>query len=228
LGFVYQVVAALRRRAVTLYSLAGSIDSRYAIKMTQAAELLRDARKRADLSMRGLAIRADVAYTTVQRIEQGSMDPTVGMLSKLLAAMGEELQLGCVAVFTPELAKLTDAWHTTDSSQDWPDWTRLRTFLDYLHMNPHLCGPATLRQPPPSGSVVMDNFLAAIAEKICDDAQLPRPTWTNKVPGLHQEWVGLLTPRMRAVAVAATPIQFMQRNIIMNINSLWREKHANG
>ena len=191
--------------------------------MRLAADLLRDARKKADLSMRGLAIRADVAYTTVQRIEQGTMDPTVGMLRKLLAAMGEELELGCSSADIPELATLVDAWHTNRAGHDLPDWTRLRAFLDYLQLHPHLCGPATLRKPPPSGSVVMDNFLAAIAEKICDDAELPRPAWASAIPALQEEIAASGTPRMQQITRSETPAQFLARGLVVSVYDLWRK-----
>ena len=41
------------------------------------------ARTNAGLTMRALAARADVATSTVARIEAGKVDPTVGMLARL-------------------------------------------------------------------------------------------------------------------------------------------------
>jgi len=56
--------------------------------VTDAATLVREARRDAGLSLRALAERADVAFTTVFRIEHNQLDPTTGTLRKLLGALG--------------------------------------------------------------------------------------------------------------------------------------------
>ncbi len=64
--------------------------SGYAYIVT-AGEDVRSARIAAGQSIRDLAKRADVAASTVWRIESGRLDPTVGMLERLLpAADGSE------------------------------------------------------------------------------------------------------------------------------------------
>ena len=52
--------------------------------MTEAARLLKHARKRAGLSQRALAARARVPQPYIARIESGRSDPTVSSLSRLL------------------------------------------------------------------------------------------------------------------------------------------------
>jgi hypothetical protein len=74
----------------------------------------------------------------------------------------------------------------------------------------------------------MDNLLAGIAEKICDDADLPRPAWTKRIPPLGEQWAGGGTPRMRDIAEAATPEQFARRGITMRSDSLWRDRATVG
>ncbi len=54
--------------------------------MDVAAVRLRSAREGAGLSIRDLAERAGVAASTVWRVESGRLDPTVGMLRRLLEA----------------------------------------------------------------------------------------------------------------------------------------------
>lgn len=58
--------------------------------MLDAAALLRDARTRAQLSQRALALRAGTAASTVAKIETGRMSPTVALLDHLLRAAGFE------------------------------------------------------------------------------------------------------------------------------------------
>jgi transcriptional regulator with XRE-family HTH domain len=58
-----------------------------------AASLIRDARRRHRLDQRTLARRAGTSQTQVSRIERGEISPSVATLSRLLAAMGERLEL---------------------------------------------------------------------------------------------------------------------------------------
>ena len=60
--------------------------------MTQdAANLLREARRRAGLSQRELAKRAGTAQSVVARIERGLRDPSWQTLERLIAAAGFSL-----------------------------------------------------------------------------------------------------------------------------------------
>jgi transcriptional regulator with XRE-family HTH domain len=58
-----------------------------------AAELLRAARRRHDLSQAELAARAGTSQPVVSAYERGRRDPTVGTLRRLIAASGERLVL---------------------------------------------------------------------------------------------------------------------------------------
>jgi transcriptional regulator with XRE-family HTH domain len=60
--------------------------------MTEAARLLRYARKRARLSQRALAAKAGVPQPYVARIESSRVDPSVSSLSRLLRACGTTLE----------------------------------------------------------------------------------------------------------------------------------------
>jgi transcriptional regulator with XRE-family HTH domain len=60
--------------------------------MTEAARLLRYARRRAGLSQRALAAKAGVAPSCVSRIESSRADPRVSTLSRLLRACETTLE----------------------------------------------------------------------------------------------------------------------------------------
>jgi DNA-binding XRE family transcriptional regulator len=196
--------------------------------MMKAAVLLRGARTQAHLSVRALAQRAGVAVSTVQRIEQGQVDPTTGMLARLLQAAGQRLELTAAPWRGPQLASLTDAWRRGSSGDVRPDWTRLRAFLDHLALHPDDVAGATLGMPAPSGSELVDNLLAAIAEKLSDDVGLARPGWTGRVPGLSTSWTQPGTPRMREAIRLATPPQFAARGLTLDEKSLWRDRASVG
>src|SRR5450759_3061636 len=83
----------------------------YATYMSTASVLLRQARANAGLSCTALAARAGVPTSTVSRIEADAMDPTVVMLTRVMAAAGCRLELNFARVApAPNLADLTSAW----------------------------------------------------------------------------------------------------------------------
>ena len=58
-----------------------------------AARVLRYARRRAGLTQRALAAKADIAQPTIARIESGAMVPRVDTLDRLLEACGMGLEV---------------------------------------------------------------------------------------------------------------------------------------
>jgi len=62
----------------------------------KASNLIRQTRRRHGLSQRSLALRAGTDQAAVSRIERGEVSPSVETVERLLAAMGETLQLGSV------------------------------------------------------------------------------------------------------------------------------------
>jgi len=58
-----------------------------------AAELLKRSRERHGISQQSLAVRAATDQAAISRIERGEVSPSVATLKRLLAAMGEHLQL---------------------------------------------------------------------------------------------------------------------------------------
>ncbi len=191
--------------------------------------MLHTARTAAGLSARALALAAGTSTTTVTRIEAGSMDPTIGMLGRLLQASGRSLELTLgEARAGISLADLNDAW-TQTSLGDRPDWTRLRALLDGLARKPERTRAAIGPTPPPSGSAMLDALLAAIADKLADDHGLKRPAWSMKASRfLATPWESPGTPRMKAVAREQTPSQLLAHGIIASSDSLWRAATALG
>lgn len=65
--------------------------------MRDAGTLLRDARRRHRIDQRTLARRAGTSQTQISRIERGVVSPSVATLERLLATLGERLELVAVA-----------------------------------------------------------------------------------------------------------------------------------
>ena len=77
--------------------------------MTQdAANLLREARRRAGLTQRELAKRAGTAQSVVARIERGLRDPSWQTLERLIAAAGFSLHAELTLRPTPDSHMLQD------------------------------------------------------------------------------------------------------------------------
>jgi transcriptional regulator with XRE-family HTH domain len=198
--------------------------------MESPADLVRDARQSAGLSARALARLAQVPSSTVLRIESGQVDPTFGMLRRLLEAAGQDLRLRSIrrppSQRGPVLAELMDAW--VESPDEHPDWTKLRSFLDDLALHPDRVETAIIRRPAKSPSPVLDTLLAGIAEKLADDAGIGRPAWTRRTPCLCEEWSPFGTPRMRAMWRSAAPSQLLDRGLVIDEPSLWRDPETVG
>jgi transcriptional regulator with XRE-family HTH domain len=186
------------------------------------ANLLREARCAAQLSVRALASRAGVPASTISRIERGQVDPTVGMLGRLLAAADLDLEIVTRPLPEAQLASLADAWEPS-ARGDLVDWTRLRAFLDHLELYPDETASAVRRMPAPSGSALLDTLLAGIAETLCDQLGVQRPPWTARVPALSTPWVTPGTPRIQEQARATTPPALAARGVVLARNSLWRD-----
>jgi len=57
-----------------------------------AALLIRTARQRSNLSLRALAARAGTSHATLSAYENGRVDPTTLVLSRIIAAAGQSLE----------------------------------------------------------------------------------------------------------------------------------------
>ena len=173
--------------------------------------------------MRELADRARVAASTVSRIEAGAVSPSAETIDRLLLACGLERTDSPADI--PSIAGLGDAWNEVAAR---PDWTRIRALLDTLDAHPEYRSPATIAEPEPSGSPVMDNLLAGIAETIADMEGYRPPKWTERVEPLDQEWTTPGTPRMLEARKASTPTRLANRHITIDTESLWRRPAAIG
>jgi uncharacterized protein len=89
------------------------------------AELLKQARGRHGLSQRTLALRAGTDQGAISRIERGQVSPSVETVERLLAAMGEELELAA----TP-MAREHDPLHLGAALRRTPE-ERLRLAISW-------------------------------------------------------------------------------------------------
>lgn len=189
----------------------------YATQPMSYANLIRSSREMAGLSMRELAERAHVAASTVSRIEAGNVSPSADTVDRLLLACGRERKDTPADI--PSVASLVDAWNEEAGR---PDWARVRALLDTLDLHPEYRSSATIREPDPSGSPVMDNLMAGIAETIADLEGFRPPGWTKRIHPSSEEWAPPGTPRMLEARKATTPQRLADRHLVVDGESLWR------
>jgi hypothetical protein len=147
------------------------------------------------------------------------------MLSRLIAASGQHLSVTLAErSLSRELTieHLTEAY-TPDAKVRKIDWTRLRGFLDQLADHRELTAAAIESPPPRTGDASFDALLAGIAEKLADDAGIPRPRWTRSVPPSPTPWESPGTPARVRRARTEAPAQLAARNIWLAARDLWRD-----
>lgn len=192
----------------------------------EVAEIISRAKGSSDVSVRALAAAAGVAGSTITRIQRGAVDPSIDTFKQILSAAGYEVQLRVVrsgAARVASLADLHDAWSTRGSRMR-IEWTRWRALLDHLAMHPERVAEAIYLPPLPSGSKVIDALLAGVADKLADDASLARPSWTASVPNLEEPF----QPPSRSGVRHDVPPQLAERGVMIDGESLWRDRRAFG
>lgn len=120
-----------------------------------------------------------------------------------------------------ELASLTGALDDPFSTGS-INWTKLRGFIDWTTCHPRAIPTALIRPPERTDSPLLDNLLAGMAEKLCDDRGEMRPGWCALVPGLDAPYVTIGTPLMQQRTRQQTPPQLARRNVFVTESSLWR------
>ena len=150
------------------------------------------------------------------------MDPTVTMLARITSATGHRLNIRVNQTLRKEsLAAIAQLVLSVDDSEI--PFTRLRGLIDWLDLNPNSAIHAIADPPPRTGNEILDNLLAAIANKIADENLETRPTWTSDVPIPLAPWRLPGTPRMQALEAAKAPCQFTDRGIFLAASNFWRD-----
>jgi transcriptional regulator with XRE-family HTH domain len=190
--------------------------------METPAQLVANLRVNAGLSQRALASRAGCTRSTVVRIENGAMDPTVTMLARITAATGHRLDIRASQPLRRDsLAAIAQLVLSGDEPAI--PFTHIRGLIDWLGLNPSIASEAISDPPPRTNNENLDNLLAAVANKIADEGFLPRPSWTSDVPIPVVPWRSPGTPRMQSLEATKAPRQLIERRIFLAATNFWRD-----
>lgn len=212
--------AVLGHPLTARFAVSGVADT---LQHMDAATTLRRAREGAGLSVSALARKAGVPTSTASRVEHGTLDPTVTMMSRLLAATGTRLAVDDTLL--DDSLMLTRLATSAVGDEVDLNWVEIRHLVDQLEHEPDRIPDAISTPPPRSGNERLDTLLAAIAERLADEHGLDRPRWCSQVPPLADPWEAHGTPRIKARSAAEAPHQFRERNILLSARHLWRD-HA--
>jgi transcriptional regulator with XRE-family HTH domain len=118
------------------------------------------------LSVRALADAAGVAASTVHRIEQGELQPTVETLRHVVEAAGQRLQVDAQVDHAVSIVGLARSIRSDVAAGDYPGPVRKAAELAarFGEADPATRHRMITAKPPPTGDSRWDAFLAGLAE----------------------------------------------------------------
>lgn len=180
-------------------------------------------REDAGLSVRALAQRADLAASTVHRVERGALRPTVETLERIATSTGHALVVEAPPESSKSLLGLGLAI-ADDLRGDEPDHiVRRAAELASRFAAADRAQRAWMLAvaPPSTGSPEWDAFLGGLAEWLAVTHDLPTPTWAGAPDRfLGRGWWVTDLPSLRAWEFAGTPVSLQRRGVYLHRDSL--------
>jgi transcriptional regulator with XRE-family HTH domain len=187
-----------------------------------AAGMLRRARADAGLTQTRLAELAGTTQSAIAAYEAGAREPTVPVLSRMLAAAGARLHIGVAP--DPSLYRLTDLALDIAATDAADEAGRLRLVFEFLRGAQDDGHPLVLlvaAVPPSTGDVRFDALLAAIAEDLCVHVGEAPPSWVHDASRfLDRAWWVSDLPSARAAALVHAPASFRRRGVMLDRHDL--------
>lgn len=187
------------------------------------ANLARSLRAEAGLSVRALADAAGVAASTLHRIEQGELQPTMGTLSRIGEAAGVRLQVTPHVDYAVSIVGLARSIREDIDSGD--QAVPVRKAAELVHRFGRADSNTRHRmiaaRPPETGDPRWDAFLGALAEWLAVQAGVPTPAWAvDDDRHLHRGWWVTRMKSMRAWEYAGSPASFKNHGVYLHRDSL--------
>jgi transcriptional regulator with XRE-family HTH domain len=187
-----------------------------------AAGLLRRARADAGLTQTRLAELAGTTQSAIAAYEAGTREPTVPVLSRMLAAAGARLELDFAP--DPSRYRLADMARDIAATDAADEARRLRLVFEFLRGAQDDGHPLVLlvaAEPPSTGDMRFDALLAAIAEDLCVHVGEVPPSWVHDASRfLDRAWWVSALPSARAAALVHAPASFRRRGVMLDRHDL--------
>lgn len=187
-----------------------------------AAALLRRARHEAGLTQTRLAELADTAQSAIAAYEAGTREPTLPVLTRMLAAAGMRLELDIAP--DRSLYRMCDLARDIAAVKVSDEKRRLRLVFEFLRATQDDEQPLALLvavAPESTGDERFDALLAALAEHLCVHANIDPPTWVFEPSRFLERawWVSELASA-KAAALVHTPASLRRRGVMIDRRDL--------
>jgi len=187
------------------------------------ATLVQQVRRDTGLSVRALAEAAGVAASTVHRIEQGELQPTVETLRRITEAAGMRLDVQPRPDYSTSVFGLGRAIKLDLGSRDHSLAVHMAAELVGRFANAGRDSQSRMiaAEPKATGDPRWDAFLGALAEWLAVIADLPAPSWTRR-PERYLPGGWWVTPMksMYAWEYAGSPAAFQSHGVYLHRDSL--------
>lgn len=200
-----------------------SVRRRICLQPMREGELVAKIRADAGLSLRALADAAGLATSTVHRIEQGKLRPTLETLRAIAEAGGVHLAVTPEVDYSVSIVGLALSIRTDLALGDEAQIVRKAAELVHCFQvaSDDQRGRMIEAEPPPVGDPQWDAFLAALAEWMAVRSGTHVPAWVHKSARyLPYGWWVTPMKSMRAWEYAGSPASFQIRGVYVHRDSL--------
>lgn len=184
---------------------------------------MRTIRAYAGLSIRALAQAAGVAASTVHRIEQGELHPTMATLERIAEAAGMRLAVEPHLDYATSIAGLARSIRGDIAGGDlsWPVRKAAELAHRFRHADPDVRHRMITAEPPRTDDPRWDAFVAALAEWLAVEVGVPTPSWAHHEDRyLRRGWWVTPMASMRAWEYAGSPASFQSHGVYLHRDSL--------
>ena len=185
--------------------------------------MVRAVRSETGLSVRALAEAAGVAASTVHRIEQGEIQPTVDTLAHIVEAAGSRLRVEAHLDHAASVVGLALSIQPDVAAGDYimPVRKAAELAARFAGADEGTRHRMVTARPPETGDPRWDAFLGGLAEWLAVRAELPAPAWVREDSRyLRRGWWVTPMESMRAWEYASSPVSFQSRGVYLHRESL--------
>jgi transcriptional regulator with XRE-family HTH domain len=186
-----------------------------------AAQLIRTARRNAQLTQGELGRRANIDQSRISKAEAGNQVPTFDSVERLLRSAGCRL----ISVPTTRDDAATIGAAIRDAIQDGLDARAVRLFIqlsdNLVAEHGAVRFALTLSEPEKTGLKHWDAALAALVEYRLNEERLPIPEWVqSSARFLGKSWTLGAGPYTFTPDVARVPQEFLRRRVLADRDTL--------